>query len=358
MSFGKRSAGDPRPAPPPIVSQAAPESDRVLSVRTRVANNGGIDKSFIAIAAGVVILSAGGAIAAPSVLNMFEAGKPRTIAELVKGLGRDEVKAALATEAFPDAEGRAFLQSLEANFPESYDRLLGRMTNTARTGGDRDALMKDVAQWNMDFAPANFEYLGRTGAEGFDGLLHIVKDALDVVGSKAGDCSLASFQRLVEDEKALMSFADYGSAGYKVTMRANLSFVDLAAKGRNAPKPVAKLTADDDNALQSVFFSFMTDPQMMQLAQQAMRSGGDSPEEMQQAIAKNMDICQIGRSIIVKLERLPSGTKSRLLAVAFSGDFSMMQGPMMGMGGMGGMSGFGPPPGMHPDVMRRLEEMQ
>jgi hypothetical protein len=50
---------------------------------------------------------------------------------------------------------------------------------------------------------------------------------------------------------------------------------------------------------------------MMQLAQQAMRSGGDSPEEMQQAIAKNMDICQIGRSIIVKLERLPSGTKSR-----------------------------------------------
>ncbi len=104
------------------------ESDRVLSVRTRVANNGGIDKSFIAIAVGVVILSAGGAIAAPSVLNMFEAGEAAHDCRTGQGLDRDEVKAALATEAFPDAEGRAFLQSLEANFPESYDRLLGRMT--------------------------------------------------------------------------------------------------------------------------------------------------------------------------------------------------------------------------------------
>ncbi len=355
MGFGKRSAGDPRPTAPRIEPQAASDPDGVLSVRTRVTNNGGIDKGFIAIAAGVVILSAGGAIAAPSVLTLLDAGKPRTVAELVKGLGRDEIKAVLATEAFPDAEGRAFLQSLAANFPESYNRLLGQMANTARTGGERDALMRDVAQWNIDFAPTNFEYLGRTGAEGFDGLLYIVKDALDVVRSEVGDCSLASMQRLTEDESALMSFTQYGSPGYKVTMRANLSFVNLAAKGRDAPKPVAKLTADDENALQSVFFSFLSDPQMMQLAQQAMRSGGDSQEDMQRAVAKNLDICQIGRSIIVKLERLPSGTKSRLLAIAFSGDFSMMQGPMMGMGGMGA---FGPPSGMNPDVMRRIEEMR
>lgn len=343
MSFGKRSAGDPRPAPPPLAPQVSRETDGSLSVRTRVANQGGIDKGFIALAAGVVMLSAGGAIAAPSVLSMFDAGKPRTIAELVTGLEPGEVKAVLATEAFPDAEGRAFLQSLQQHFPDSHQRLLSQMAETASMGGDRDDLVLGLAQWGMEFGPANFGYLGRTGAEGFDEMLGLVTDSFDVVRKEMGDCSLSSIQRLVEDPAALQSFSRYGSEAYKVTMRANLTFVELAASGRNAPKPAAKLNADDENALQSVFFSIMMDPQIMQLAQQAMRSGGDSPQELQMAMASNMDVCQIGRSVIGKLERLPAGTKSRLLAVAFSGDFATMQDSMMGLGGMGGMGGYGAP---------------
>ena len=49
------------------------------------------------------------------------------------------------------------------------------------------------------------------------------------------------------------------------------------------------------------------------------------------------------RDRLGKLERLPAGTKSRLLAVAFSGDFATMQDSMMGLGGMGGMGGYGAP---------------
>ncbi len=356
MSFGKRRAGDPRPAPPAVEPQAASDPG-VLSVRTRVANKGGLDTGFIAVAAGVVLLSAGGAIAAPSVLTLFDTSKPRTIAELVTGLERDEMKAVLATEAFPDAEGRTFLQSLQQHFPDSHQRLLGQMAKTAGAGGDRDDLVLGLAQWGMEFGPANFEYLGRTGAEGFDGLLSLVSDSFDVVRKEAGDCSLASLQRLAEDPSALQGLTRYGSEAYKVTMRANLTFVELAARGRNAPKPGATLNADDENALQSVFFSIMMDPQIMQLAQQAMGNGGDSPEDMQLALASKLDVCQLGRSVIGKLERLPSGTKSRLLAVAFSGDFAMMQGPMMGMGGMGGLGGMGGY-GAPPEVMRRLEGLR
>lgn len=335
MSFGKRSAGDPRPTPPPGTETSnAPDADGILSVRTRVTNPGGLDKGFIALAAGVVLLSAGGALAAPSVLGMFDDGKPRPIAELVAGLDRDATRQVLATEAFPDAGGRSFLQSLEKHFPESYDRLLGQMTRTARAGGDRDALVMNLTDWGMDFGVANLDYVSRSGADGFDTFLQIATDGLDVLRQEMGDCTLGSFQQLIEQEAALQSLTRYGSRGYELSMRANAKFVELAARGRNAPRVDGKLNADDENALQSVLISFMADPQMMQIASQAMRQGPGSPAEMQQAVAKNLDMCKIGRSIIVKLERLPSGTKSRLLAAALSTDFEAIRGQMNSFGGL------------------------
>lgn len=363
MSFGKRTPGSPPPAAPLVQPQRTPDTDGVLSVRTRVAGGGGIDKGFIALAAGVVVLSAGAAIAAPSVFGALSSGQVKSISELVAGLDRKQMKAVLANEAFPDAEGRAFLASLKQNFPESHNRLLDSMVTIAETGGDRDDMVMGLTQWGMEFAPSNLEYIGRTGAEGFDTLLHVVTESLDVLKDTTGNCSLASVKNLLEDEKALLDASRYGSAAYKVTMETNRSFVDLAAKGRAAPKPVARLNADDENALQSVFVSFITDPQMMQLFQQTMRAGNRA--DVEKTLETNLDLCQIGRSIIVKLERLPAGTKSRILATAL--DPATISNAMMGLGGMDGMSamdgfgpmgGFGPPPGMHPDVMRRLEEMQ
>lgn len=357
MGFGKRTPGSPPPAAPMVQTQRSADADGVLAVRTRVANSGGIDKGFIALAAGVVVLSAGAAIAAPSVFGALNSGQVKSISELVAGLDRKQMKAVLATEAFPDAEGRAFLAALKQNFPESHNRLLEGMVTIAETGGDRDDMVMSLTQWGLEFAPSNLEYVGRTGAEGFDTLLNVVTESLEVVKSMTGNCSLGSVKRLLEDENTLLNASRYGSAAYKVTMETNRSFVDLAARGRAAPKPVARLNADDENALQSVFISFITDPQMMQLAQQAMNAGNRA--DMEQTLETSLDLCQIGRSIIVKLERLPAGTKSRLLATALNPDAindAMMS--LGGMGAMGGMGGFGPPPGMHPEVMRRLEELQ
>ena len=63
MSFGKRGTGEGHPArnllpPPPVVESAEPSAARM-----KVANAGGIDKGFIALAVGVVFVSAGAAIA-------------------------------------------------------------------------------------------------------------------------------------------------------------------------------------------------------------------------------------------------------------------------------------------------------
>lgn len=362
MGFGKRSAGDAPPLREAVQPQQPADSEGVLSVRTRVANHGGLDKGFIGLAAGVVVLSAGGAIAAPSVLTMFGNGNVRPIAEIVAGLDNDQLRTALASEAFPDEHGRAFLSSLESNFPQSYQRLVGDLTTAARAGADRDDFVLSVGAWSMEFGPDNLQYVGRTGAQGFDQMLAVVSDGLAVVNKELGSCKLEAMQKLAEDPMSMMSLTSYGSEGYKTGMRANLAFVELAARGRNAPKPVAELNADDSSALQSVFFSILTDPQMMDLVQNAMWKTGGSAEDMQHTVAANLDFCQIGRTVIAKLERLPSGTKSRLLAAAFSGDL-LQGGPMMGMDGMSmsmpiGRPMLGPPQGLPPEVMKRLGELQ
>ena len=50
MGFGKRGAGDAPPARPSVQPQSLSESDGVHSVRTRVANDGGLDRGFIGLA--------------------------------------------------------------------------------------------------------------------------------------------------------------------------------------------------------------------------------------------------------------------------------------------------------------------
>lgn len=359
MSFGKRASGDPRPAHP-IGEHASPErSDAPISVRTRVVNHGGLDKGFIGLAAGVVVLSAGAAIAAPSVLSMFGGASVRPIAEIVAGLDHHEVKVALAAEAFPDEHGSAFINLLEANFPDSHNRLLGRLADAAAMGADRDDLVLAANLWGLEFIPGNLEYVGRTGAEGFDSLLTVATDTLDALKSEIGGCTLDRFTDLAADPSRFEALINYGSASYKTSMRANAKFIELAARGRNAPKPDGKLNADDENALQSVFISFVTDPQLMNAMQGAMFQSGGNAEDMQRAVAAKIDICQLGRSLVTKLERLPAATKGRILAAVTSGDFAALPGPLMGQGVMGrGGPSFNMPSGLQPKLNHRPRQMQ
>lgn len=357
MAFGKRSGDDPRPAPP-VIDQAAPRGDAPLSVRTRVVNPGGLDLGFISLATGVVLLSAGAAMAAPAVFSAFGGPSVRSIAEIVAGLDRNQVKTALAAEAFPDENGQAFMQLLADNFPDSHNRLLGTLADAATKGADRDDLVLATNLWGLEFIPGNLEYVGRTGAEGFDSLLTVASETLDVLKSEMGGCTLDKFTDLAADPSRFEALIDYGSASYRTGMRANAKFIELAARGRNAPKPDAKLNADDENALQSVFISFITDPQLMNAMQSAMWQTRGDAEDMQRAVASKIDVCQLGRSLVTRLERMPSGTKSRILAALTSGELMSMPGSMMGFPGMGGDAVFGPPQGLPPEVMKRLAEMR
>jgi hypothetical protein len=109
------------------------------AMRTVVANPGEIDRKFIALAAGVVVLAAGAAIAVPSAISLL-GGNVRPIEQVVAGLDRAGARTALAAEAFPDADGQAFMTSLAANLPREHSRLLDTLADTAMAGGDRDGL--------------------------------------------------------------------------------------------------------------------------------------------------------------------------------------------------------------------------
>lgn len=350
MAFGKRSAGD---LPPGRLAGLDADTDTLVSaagvgtVRTRVTNPGQVDRNFIFLAAGVVVVSAAAAVALPSLFSVFTGGV-RPISEVIAGLDRPAVRNALAQEAFPDADGRAFMTSLAANFPADHGRLLDTLADSAMAGGDRDDLYAAMNAWGMDFAPGQLKALGRTGAEGFDQFVSILGDALKVIEAEAGGCSARAIETHFRNPNAFADIATYGGRAYQLGMRASRSLIDLSARGRTIPAMDYTLTANDMSALRSTFFSMMGDPQVISLIQAATMPNA---QDLQAGLADKVNICQLGRTVLIKLGNLPSGTKAHLWGTAMSGDpttlmrnggLSLPFGAAPGSGGPGALFDFRP----------------
>ena len=313
MSFGKRGTGEGHPArnllPPPPVDETAGNA----TARMKVANAGGFDKNFIALAVGVVFVSASAAIAAPSVLDMFGT-QVRPIEMVVAGLDRNQAKAALANEAFPDGEGRALLASLKTHFPEDHDRLLNVLADEAMGGGDRNDLMEELGRWSVEFVVPNLPAIGRTGAEGFDEMLNIGGGALELVEKTAG-CTAEKLEAFVSNPANLENSMAYGSEGYKFSMQTSAKLVNLAAKGRNAPPVPTEFRREDEKAVMSAFLGMMMDEQIM-----GLMAASSNPEFDRSAAAfRRIDVCKIARTVIYKMRHLPQGTKERMLAMGTQG---------------------------------------
>jgi hypothetical protein len=322
MSFGKRGKGEGHPARDllPPMEEAAP-----TTVRTAVTNPGGIDKGFIALAIGVVLVSGGGALAAPSVLGMF-GGQVRPIEEVVAGLDRAQAKAVLAHEAFPDAEGRTFMTALQKHFPTQHDKLTTVLADEALSGGNRDALLMEFSKWSIEFATPNLTAISRTGAEGFDEFLTIADGAFDLVEKTAG-CTPQKLEAFISNPDNMQKQWAYGSEGYKFSMKSSAKLINLAAKGRNAPPAPTDMRDEDNQAFMTFFVGMMSDPQVKELMQASMRSRGKAaPNSL--ADMPDINVCKLGQSISDKLRRLPHGTKERIFGMAAQG-FGQMQGRMM-----------------------------
>jgi hypothetical protein len=275
--------------------------------------SGGLDVSFIAMALGVVVVSAGGAIAAPSLISMFSGGissiAVRPIPTVIAGLDRDQAKVALAREAFPDKQGAALMRALAINFPEHHDQLVSRLADTAMGGGDRDAMMLDLNKWGVEFAVQNMPAIGRTGAKGFNEALTFASDALVFIEETAG-CTPRSIMAIASDPQKIMALSAYDSEATQFSMGAYRTLVNLAATGRDAPQIDVTPTPEDEQALQSVFLSIMMDERVMKLMQAA--SAGDASAA---SLESTLNVCELGETVIAKLQRLPPDTKARIWAM-------------------------------------------
>jgi hypothetical protein len=309
MSFGKKdgnSVSSLRQIAQAATAASTPRKSAGLG-------SGGVDVSFIALAFGVVVVSAGGALAAPSLVSMFSGGisstAVRPIPTVIAGLDRDQAKAALAREAFPDKHGAAFMNALAANFPDHHDQLVSRLADTAMVGGDRDAMMLDLNKWGVEFAVQNMPAIGRTGAKGFDEALDFGSDALVVIEKTAG-CTPKSIMTMASDPQKIMALSAYNSEATQFSMSAYRTLVTLAAEGRDAPAIDVTPTPEDEQALQSVFLSIMMDERVMKLMQAA--SAGDASAA---SLESTLNVCELGERVIAKLKRLPPDTKARIWAM-------------------------------------------
>jgi hypothetical protein len=273
----------------------------------------GIDAGFAALALGVVALSAGGAMVAPSVFSwMGSVASPvRPIEKVVAGLDHAAVKVALAKEAFPDEHGRKFMKLLAAEFPSDHEDLLNRLANTAvKPGADRTDLVMEMNQWSVGFTLDNLTAIGRTGAKGFDKTLGLVSETLGAVEDVVGGCDLKAFENFVGNPENLLAAGEYDSKLYRFGMKASTSLLELMVEGRDKPPGAAAILPKDERALQAAFISMVRDPQIMSLIETGTR-GNLPPEEA----AAKINVCQLGRTIVVKLKNLPTDTKERIWSV-------------------------------------------
>ena len=232
------------------------------------------------------------------------------------------------------------MTSLAANFPREHSRLLDTLADTAMAGGDRDDLYSSLNAWSFNFVPAHMSAIGRTGARGFDAGVAILDDVLVVVEKEVGGCTGAKLQQLVQQSSGAAFFerlTRFDGPAYHTGMRANRAFVDLAAAGRTMPAISTTPTANDTNIVQSTFFSMMSDPQVMSLVQAAgaAQAGG---YDAKSRVLNDVNFCQLGRTILLKLKSLPDGTKGRLFGTLMAQDISRFSGPGAFSGPNGGPS--------------------
>jgi len=289
---------------------------------------GGLDLRFAVLAVGVMAIAAAGAFG----ISMIGGSsiKVRPVAEIVTGLTRDQVKAALALEALPDKHGQVFMATLQKNFPSEHGKLLDQMTETAMRGGDRNTLAIDVNEWLMPFAMANMSNLGRTGAAGFDFALDTGDAGLDYISHVAGGCtaeSLTKVQSIFSDPNQILATFSYGSKAYEFNIKTTTRFVALVDAGRSAPSAATQLTPQDEAALQSAVMSLMMDKDVMNLVQAGMaQANGGGTRAVDSYALSNIDICKLGHTAIDRLRKLPPDTKARVWGVGMN-ELRKMVGP-------------------------------
>ena len=241
---------------------------------------------------------------------MFTGVNVRPIAEVVAGLDRAEARTALGREAFPI---RMAAPSWSASPPASRRNTTAcsipcRQRHGRRRSG-RPVLGDECVVDGL--RPAEPRSLQPHRRRRLRQEHQHRQQRLKVIEAEAGGCSAKQVRRFFLSPTGFADLQRYGGKGYQLGMRATRDFVELAARGRTMPPAQRRLDANDNNALSTAFFSLMGERQVLDLIQAAAMSGVDE-QQLRDQLASSVNLCQLGRTVLIKLEGLPSGTKARL----------------------------------------------
>jgi hypothetical protein len=236
----------------------------------------------------------------------------------VPGLAEEQADPSLLT-AFEDTPTQVYLTKLQRTFP-SVANDLQRDVNKARSrGADNVELGVLVMQAGYTEIEDSFERLARADVRYFNEMLDLgINGLTDLSRSGAPYCKgsdLITLASLSEQQLYAAAFdrVGHGAGLYNFGLEFNGIVLDAIHDARANPRNYGPLTPDDQRAVQTLMLGLVTDPQIMKL----MTLEGSSRAEMDRAM-EQVNFCDLGATILRKIDALPQDTKGRLWSEVMS----------------------------------------
>ena len=243
------------------------------------------------------------------------------------------IAAAQVPKPFKNKAANKYLQSLAAVDQTAHAKLQKKMSRMS--GRSEAKQFEAVLEHGFDVLKDNASDLAKADAKHLDRLLNHARSNLKKAarsnsqwcrGSKYAELEKlgpAGAKKLQRELTAIEGpMQDYA-------LEAMTLLMDAIADARANPVKHGKLTPRDEMAVQGVFMSMMSDPQILPLMMGAQ--SGQSPEQM---MAK-LNVCDLGATFVSAVKTLPQDTKGRVWAEVVretelgGGDFGQF-------GGLGG----------------------
>lgn len=216
-------------------------------------------------------------------------------------------------EAFDDAPTLAFIQKLNAASPSAANELEREVRRAKARGADKVELGILVLEAGTKAVADNLTRLGRADVDYFNRILDHTSTSLQALSrSGAPYCKgsdLVEFANLPDQQlyAAVFDRVGHGAGLYEFSIELNGIFLDAIRDARAAPVSYARLNASDAQALQTLAFSVMTNPDLMLL----LNTEGKSRAEMDEVL-EAVNFCDLGVTLIGQVDSLPDETKGRL----------------------------------------------
>ncbi len=284
----------------------------MYDARDRSASGNGGNLLFGLLTLGVV---AGAFVAVwkgPDLLNRLS-GAPASAVAAAPGVPAAGIPAALAS-VYPAADEQRYLAALETLSPGTLASLERRVS----IGLDEEARITAIHEAAMPAFMQNAKALAGLHTDDLDRIVDMTRSLLRQLSVSNGKmCKGGTYLALEgkspdEIEGWLRAQGFNQAALYQQTMRFNAEFMEMIVRAKRSPARHGRVTGADEQAVQQLMMSMMTDPQIMKVMMSAQASQAD-----QRALARDLDICKLGISLLDRLDSLPTDTRGRLWASAF-----------------------------------------